>query len=377
MLNPSQRETTYPIPWWVPEIGPLERELVLKVLDDNYINEGELTSDLERRLAKLVGSRFGVATSSGTAALFLSLAAIDVGKDDEVIVPDITFIATANAVTLAGARAIIVDIDPRTLNMDPMMFEMAITPRTKAVIPVHVSGRPANLPAILEIARKRGLFVIEDAAESLTSRLNGKCLGSFGDMGCLSFSANKTITTGQGGIVFTNREELYTRLIELKDQGRPTRGTGGDDHHPRVGYNFKLTNLQAAIGLGQLSYLEERTQTMKAIYARYADQLKNVAGFKLVGFDLNAGHCPQWTDAIVEDRTGLDRYLSQRQIYCRRFWHPLHRQPPYRQSDERFPNSCRLDGKLLWLPSAFTLTEEQIDTVCDRIKEYFKGDPAK
>lgn len=376
MLKPSPRESN-PIPWWVPQIGQLERELVLRVLDSNYINEGEWTLKLERQLANLVGSRFAVATSSGTAALFLSLTAINVGKQDEVIVPDITFIATANAVTLAGARAIIVDIDPRTLNMDPMAFERAITSRTKAVIPVHVSGRPANLPAILEIARLRGVFVIEDAAESLASRLNGKCLGSIGDMGCLSFSANKTITTGQGGMVFTDREELYTRLLELKDQGRPTRGTGGDDHHPRIGYNFKLTNLQAAIGLGQFSYLEERIQRMKAIYTRYADHLKNVEGFKLVGFDLNAGHSPQWTDAIVEDRGGLDRYLSQHQIYCRRFWHPLHRQPPYRQSDERFPNSCHLDGKLLWLPSAFTLTEEQIDTVCDRIKGYLQGNPAQ
>ena len=172
------------------------------------------------------------------------------GVGDEVIVPDVTFIATANAVTLTGASPVLVDIDPRTLTLDPQRTERAITTRTKAIVPVHVSGRAADLGAIMDIAQRHGLLVVEDAAEAFLSKHDGKCLGTFGIAGCFSLSPNKTVTTGQGGLVVTDDDRLHVRLRELKDQGRPVRGTGGDDAHDSVGFNFKFTNLQAAIGLG-------------------------------------------------------------------------------------------------------------------------------
>ncbi len=360
------------IPWWSPCVTSEDYVLVKKVLDSNYLNEGDFTTDFEQKVANLVGAKHAVATTSGTIAIFLSLVAAGVGFGDEVIVPDITFIATANAVRLAGATPVLVDVDPATLNMAPGAIVSAISARTKAVVPVHVSGRAADMPAILEIANSYGLLVVEDAAEAFMSSLNGRYLGTFGHLGCLSFSPNKTITSGQGGIVLTDDDVLHGRLRELKDQGRPVRGTGGDDVHFSVGYNFKLTNLQAAVGLGQLSALHGRIERQKQIYALYSENLKGVEGIRLPGFRLDGGEVPQWTDALIDRRDELDRYLQERNIFCRRFWFPIHTQKPYLLSDDNFPNSSRLIPKALWLPSAFTLSDRDVLTVCSEIKDFFR-----
>jgi perosamine synthetase len=356
--------------WWVPQVGQYEHDLIADVLKSNYLNEGEVTARFEQSLAQLIGCKHVVAVTSGTSAIFLALAALGIGVGDEVIVPDVTFIATANAVTMAGARPILVDVDPLTLTMDPQAFLRAITPRTKAVVPVHVSGRGADLVSINEIAQRHQLYVVEDAAEAFMSKLDGKCLGTFGIAGCLSFSPNKTITTGQGGAVLTDDDHLARRLRELKDQGRAVRGTGGDDLHPSIGYNFKFTNVQAAIGLGQLHYLESRLERMKEIYRTYVKRLSSVEGLSLPGFQLQRGESPQWTDAFVDRREELDRFLAQNGIQCRRFWFPVHTQPPYRLADDDFPNSTSASRKALWLPSAFTLSEEDVDTVCQHIQHF-------
>ncbi|MBI4698024.1 MAG: DegT/DnrJ/EryC1/StrS family aminotransferase, partial [Nitrospirae bacterium] len=290
--------------------------------------------------------------------------------NDEIIVPDVTFIATANAVEMCGAIPVLVDVDPRTLTMDPEAFKRAITNRTKAVTVVHVSGRATDMESILGIAENQNIAVIEDAAEAFMSKHKGKYLGTFGDAGCFSFSAHKTITTGQGGVVVTNNDDTHMRLLELKDHGRRVRGTGGDDIHNVVGYNFKFTDLQAAVGLGQLEYLDSRLERMKRTYCMYADKLKNIEGFSLFDFDIDGGEIPQWTDAIIEDRDDLDRYLSSRNIDCRRYWHPIHRQKPYMQSDDNFPNSTRLSPRALWLPSAFTLSDSDIQRVSGHILEF-------
>jgi perosamine synthetase len=254
------------IPWWRPETGTEERDMVLGVLDSNYLNDGDVTTEFERRMAAALGARYGVAVTSGTAAIFLSLAAVGVRHGDEVVVPDVTFIATANAVTLTGATPVFVDIDPATLGMDPAAFERAITPRIKAVVPVHVSGRASAIERILDVANAHNIVVVEDAAEALRSRHQGRCLGTFGRAGCFSFSPNKTITTGQGGLIVTDDEALTVRLRELKDQGRPMRGTGGNDVHDSIGFNFKLTNLQAAVGMAQLARLDARIERLASIY---------------------------------------------------------------------------------------------------------------
>jgi perosamine synthetase len=288
-----------------------------------------------------------------------------------VIVPDLTFIATANAAAATGATVVLADIEPGTLGLDPAAFERAITTRTKAVVPVHVSGRAAPMKQIQALAEEHQIAVVEDAAEAFVSRSGGKPLGTFGIAGCLSFSPNKSITTGQGGAILTNDDAVHTRLRELKDQGRSTRGTGGDDAHPAFGLNFKLTNLQAAVGVAQLARLDERLERQRRIYRGYRSGLEGVAEIVLPGFDLEGGECPLWTDALVERRNDLDQHLATLSMECRRFWHPIHSQAPYRRPDEAFPNSGRLSSSALWLPSAFTLTDDEVASVCAAIRAFY------
>lgn len=366
----ASKQLSKDIPFWMPEIGATEYGLVKAVLESNYLNDGDVTERFERSLADRLGIKHVVAVTSGTAAITLALAGLGVGAGAEVIVPDVTFIATANAVTLTGAKPVLVDIDCRTLNLDPEAAARAITPRTRAIVPVHVSGRAAAMQSVLDLARRSGLYVVEDAAEAFMSRHSDGYLGTLGHAGCLSFSSNKTITTGQGGAVLTNDDRLHARLRELKDQGRPIRGTGGDDIHASVGYNFKFTNLQAAVGLAQLEYLESRLNRMKNIYSCYATQLRGLEGIRLPGFQLDRGESPQWTDAIVERRDDLDRYLLARRVHCRRFWFPLHTQAPYRQPDECFPSSSAIVPHALWLPSAFTISDAELSTTCGHIRDF-------
>lgn len=359
------------IPWWVPAIGAEERDLLMRVVDSNYLNEGDVTAEFERTVAALFGARHGVATTSGTSAIFLALAALGVGHGDEVIVPDVTFIATANAVTLTGATPVLIDVAADTLTIDPGTFERAITPRTKALVPVHVSGRAAPMEAILDVARRRGVAVVEDAAEALLSKHRGRCLGTFGVAGCFSFSPNKTITTGQGGLVVTDDDALAVRLRELKDQGRPVRGTGGNDVHAVIGFNFKMTNMQAAVGLGQLAKLETRAAHMRDIYRWYAVGLAAVPAIRVLPFDVDHGETPQWVDAIAEDRDTLIAHLLRYDMHCRPFWFPIHTQRPYAKVDAEYPVSSRLMPSAVWLPSALQLTEADVRLVCEQIRRFY------
>lgn len=346
-----------------------ELEHLQRVLDSNYLNDGAVTHEFERAIAERIGSRHAVAVTSGTTALFAALAAAGVRQGDEVIVPDLTFIATANAVTLAGATPVLVDIDPRSLTLDPSAFEMAITVRTRAVIPVHVSGRSADMSAIGAIAAAHNIVVIEDAAEAFGSSLDGRSLGTIGLAGCFSFSPNKTITTGQGGAVVTDDDGLATRLRAIKDQGRLTQATGGDDTHPLLGYNLKLTNLQAAVGLAQLTELDARLARQRQIHSEYAASLSAVPGIELPGFRLDRGEIPLWTDALVEDRERLLALLESEEIGFRRFWLPLHTQPPY-ASRTRFPTATSVSHRAVWLPSAFTLDDATLAYVIERVVRY-------
>lgn len=362
---------TTTIPWWVPVLGSEERDAVLRVVDSNYLNEGDVTAEFERRAALMFGARFAVATTSGTSAIFLALAAMGIGHGDEVVVPDVTFIATANAVTLTGATPVLVDVNASTLNIDPAAVERAITPRTKAIVPVHVSGRAADLPALLDLARRHRLAIVEDAAEALLSRFQGRCLGTFGLAGCFSFSPNKTITTGQGGLVVTDDERLSVRLRELKDQGRPVRGTGGNDIHGSLGFNFKLTNLQSAVGIAQLPRLEARAAHLRDIHRWYSAGLDAVRQVRILPFAVDAGETPQWVDAVVEDRDALVEHLNRQDIHCRPFWYPIHTQRPYAAADDRFPVSTRVAAQAVWLPSALPLVEADIHLVCGAIRRFY------
>lgn len=361
------------IPWWMPQTGTPEERLYLnQALDNNYINEGELTEKFEKQISYLTQTKHAISSTNCTSAIFMCLKAFGIGHGDEVIVPDMTFIATANAVDMAGAKPILVDVKEEDLTIDPEKIKKAITDKTKAIIPVHVTGRPADMEKIMEIAEEKKLIVIEDAAEALLSKHKGRYLGTWGHAGCFSFSPNKTITTGQGGIAVTNDDNIANNLRMLKDQGRPVRGSGGDDIHYVRGYNFKFTNLQAAIGLGQLHYLETRIKRMREINNWYKENLQDVKEIKLYSFNLEEGNVPQWTDIQTEHRDELEKYLKDNNIDSRKYWHPIHTQKPYRQNDEFFPNSTKLSNYSLWLSSAFTLTKNEIDLVCEKIKEFFK-----
>jgi perosamine synthetase len=361
------------IDFWVPQFGTEEKTLVGDVIDSGFLNDGDVTSRFERQVAELLGCKHVVATTSGTSAIFLALASAGIKAGNEVLIPDVTFIATANAVSLTGAKPVLVDIDPRTLNLDPATAARAITPRTKAIVPVHVSGRAADLAAISDLAKNRGLLVIEDAAEAFLSKHRGRYLGTFGNAGCFSLSPNKTITTGQGGLVATDDDQLHVRLRELKDQGRAVRGTGGDDTHDRIGYNFKFTNLQAAVGLAQLKELPPRLERMRSIYEGYRDGLRGLEGISVIPFRTGDGEVPQWTDVLVDQRDALYNHLVARGIRGRRFWYPLHTQAPYRMPSEQFPNSSKQIPHAMWLPSAFTLSDEDVAAVCAEIQSFVRS----
>ncbi len=359
------------IPWWQPQVGEEEKKRIISVLKSNYLNEGKVTEEFEQKIASFLGMPYAVATTSGTSALFLALKACGVGFGDEVIVPDITFIATANAVHLSGATPVLADVDRRTFNLCVETIDRVRTKKTKAIIPVHVSGRASPMEAILEYSQQYNIFVIEDAAEAFGSKHNGRYLGTYGKLGCFSFSPNKTITTGQGGIVVARDPDLAKRLKELKDQGRPVRGTGGDDIHASIGYNFKMTDLQAAVGLVQLGRLESRHNKLVQIYKHYKETLYGISGIEVINFDVENGERPQWVDAISFKKNELVKYLLERGIQCRNFWFPIHHQKPYKQSDESFLNSIFVSKNAFWLPSAFTLEIEEINMVCNAIREFF------
>lgn len=358
------------IPWWQPIIGKEESKLVLKVLRSNFPNEGKYTEEFEQKISKLLKIKHVIAVNNATSGMFLSLKALGIGPGDEVIVPDITFIATANAVEMTGAKAILADINPDTLGIDPINIEIKISKKTKAIIPVHVSGRSADMSKILQIAKKNNLFVIEDAAEAFMSMSNGKYLGSYGITGCFSLSPAKTITTGQGGFITTNDTKIYKILKKLKDQGRPIRGTGGDDIHESLGFNFKFTDIQAAIGLGQLTYLETRIKKLKRNYELYEKYLGKSKNVKLLKFSKE--EVPQWSDGIFEDRDNLVNFLRKNNVDSRNFWFPIHTQNYYKQSNKNFPNSVKISKSALWLPSSFTLTETEIKKVSQLIIAFYE-----
>jgi perosamine synthetase len=361
------------IAWWIPQIGKNEYAYIQEVLEKSYPNEGYLTKQFEDKICELLNCKYAVTTTSGTTALFLALKALGIGHGDQVLVPNITFIATANAVKMAGAEPVLVDVDKTTANICTESLEKAITPQTKAVIPVHVSGRGADMETINALAKQYNLYVVEDAAEAFMSKHKGHYLGTWSDAGCFSFSPHKIITTGQGGVVVTNNEAIYKQLILLKDHGRPVKGTGGDDTHHCVGYNLKFTNLQAAVGLGQLELLNERIEHLTSTYKIYKNLLQEVPHVTLFDFDIENGEVPLWTDGIFNQRNDLQTVFKKAGIDARNYWHPLNTQPPY-FTEKKFPISSMISPHSLWLPSNFTLTTKEIKYIVENIKRFYKKD---
>ena len=355
------------IPWFEPQMTGGELPRLADVLERNFLNDGPLTRELERRIAALAGVEHGVAVTSGTAAITLALMACGVRPGDEVIVPDLTFVATANAVRLAGATVVLADVDPNRLTLSPQAVKAAITPRTRAVVPVDVNGRGANYAQLERICREGGLVLVCDAAEALGSRYDGRPLGSYGDAACFSFSPNKRLTTGQGGMIVTKSAQLADRLHELKDQGRRVRGSGGDDLHPVMGFNFKFTDLQAAVGLAQLDAFDARLAHAGQRDAWYRAALAGIDGV-VCPDEGQAGEVRQWTDVLLDRRAEVRAALEAQRIGCRSFWFPIHRQAPYRHDEGPFPNASRISDRGLWLPSNFRLTESDVARVAEVVK---------
>jgi perosamine synthetase len=356
------------IPWFEPAFTGGELRYLQDALNRNFLNDGPLTRQFEEKVAALCGVEHAVAVTSGTVAISVALMALDIGPGDEVIVPDLTFIATANAVRLAGATPILVDVEPQRFSIDCQAMVAAITPRTKALVPVDLNGRGADYRFLEPFCRERGLRLVCDAAEAFGSKYNGRPLGSFGDAAALSFSANKTVTTGQGGMVLTRNADLAKRINQLKDQGRPKRGTGGDDSHPTQGFNFKFTDLQAAVGLAQLEALQTRCVQAGRRDAWYRKHLGGCPGISFPDYDSELGEVRQWTDVLVADREKLRAALESQAIGHRAFWFPLHSQRPYENQRGAFDNAIYISSRGLWLPSHFSLTEDEVVEVYNSIK---------
>lgn len=359
-------DQNYRLPVAEPSLTGRELEYVTDCIATNWISsKGKYVDRFEAEFAKFCQTRFAISTSNGTTALHLALVGLGLGPGDEVIVPDLTFIATANAVTYCGAKPVLVDVDPATWTISPEAVEAAVTARTRGIIPVHLYGHPAEMDALGRIAERHGLFLLEDCAEALGAGYRGRTVGGIGTAGCFSFYGNKTLTTGEGGMVVTNDEALARRLRMFRDHGMsPERRYV----HPLVGFNYRLTNLQAAVGVAQLERIEEISAHKRRLDAAYRRSLSRIRGITL-------SPRADWADPVcwlfsvlVEEGFGRSRdqvleALEEREIGCRPLFHPLHRQPPYLQSGS-FPSSDDLAARGLSLPSAVTLPDRAIENVC-------------
>jgi perosamine synthetase len=360
------------IPVAAPTLGDREAEYVLDCLRSGWISsKGDYVERFEAAFAELCGTGHALACNSGTAALHLALTALGIGPGDEVIVPTMTFVSSANAVRYCGAEVRFVDSLPDTWNLDPDDVKRTIGPRTRAVMPVHLYGEPADLGAIRELAEERGVAVVEDAAEAHGARYRGRVVGGIGTLGAFSFYGNKIITTGEGGMVVTDDDELAERC-------RLFRGQGQDPERrywfPVVGFNYRLTNIQCAIGLAQLETLEARLDRRRAIDARYRANLSGEAGlaFQDGSEETRSAH---WMVAVVlpveteRERDAIAAGLLADGIESRPFFHPVHSLPPYAvpAKDDTFPVATALAAKGLCLPTWDGLTDEEVDRVSDRL----------
>ena len=343
-----------------------------KALKQNFPNEGKFTRIFENKIKKILKIKYVVSTTSGTSAIFLALKTLNLKKNDEVIIPNITFPATANAVKMSGAKLILADINPNNLLMDLDSLKKLINKNTKVVIPVHVSGRGENIKEIIKICKSKNIKIIEDAAEAFGSQMDKKHLGTYGDLGCFSFAPNKIITTGQGGVVVTNNKLTFKKLSSIKDQGRVGPTTGGEDIYVTTGFNLKFTNLQSALGISQLKTFYKRKQKLLKIHRFYRKNLVTNNNFKLFKFNEKNGELPLWSDVYCKQRNKLFNYLKKNNINCRYFWYPLNNCKPFKKPDFQFKNTNKLRGKLMWLPSSINLKFTEQKKICKLINSFYK-----
>jgi len=354
-----------------PYIGDEEYKAIKSCFDINWITEGPKSKEFSEKLLELMDSNYGVFAQNGTLALYLGLRALDVGPGDEVIVPDFTFIASANAVEMCGAKPVFVDINIDDLQINVNDCERALTEKTKAIMPVHLFGLSANMDEVMEFAHQNNLKVVEDACQAVGIKWNGKHCGTFGDVGCFSFFADKTITTGEGGFVVTDDKEVNENMMYLRNQGRLNRGSFV---HPAIGYNFRITDIHAAIGLVQLSKLDHIIERKLNLLKMYKERLSDIDGIRIIEpSNSKSNHVPFRVVLICDQRIApLMYFFEDNEIETRTVFYPLHKQPCYLNhgKDSDFTNSIYAYEHGICLPSYPELEEIQVDYICEKIREY-------
>ena len=365
------------IPVAEPSLSGNELKYVTECIETGWISsQGAFVKRFEAEIGRRLGTEHVLAVSNGTVALHLALLALGVGPGDEVLVPNLTFAATINTVIQAGATPVIVDVDPRSWNMDPAAAAAAINARTKAMMPVHLYGQPAEMDALLALAERHGLFVIEDAAEAMGSAYKGKPCGAIGHAGTFSFFSNKLITTGEGGAVVFRDAAAAQRARRLRDHGmEPAKRYW----HVEVGYNYRLTNLQAAVGCAQLERLDEFLAGKLRVARQYGEKLGKIEGLTLPAAFLELLNS-YWAYSVIGDfaSLGISRddfmgRLDKAGIETRPLFYPLHVMPPYRAygGNRSFPVTDRLSDGGISLPSAVTLTTAEIAYIGGVIERQF------
>jgi perosamine synthetase len=361
------------IPISKPYITEKEVQYVTDAVQSTWISSlGKYIDTFEVEFARFCDTKYAVSTSNGTVAIHLALHALGIGPGDEVIVPDLSFIATANTVLHAGATPVFVDIDPYNLCIDPAQVEKAVTPRTKAIMPVHLYGHPADMEAINKIAAKHKLIVVEDAAEAHGATIGNKKVGSWGKCGCFSFYGNKNITTGEGGMITTDDEELYQRLRYLRDHAMSKEKRYW---HTACGFNYRITNLQAALGCAQMEKADKLIGRRREIHASYCRQLGRLPGVKLNRtYDWATSSywliCLEAEGFDLQKREELMQFLRSKNIDSRPYFYPMSAMPYFKPANT--PITQRVYQTGINLPTFYEITDEQIGYISSVITEYFR-----
>jgi len=358
------------IPISQPSIGEKEIEYVTDAVKSGWVSSlGKYIDMFEEKFATYCGTKYAIATSNGTTALHLALVSLGITSEDEVIIPDLTFVATGSAVKYIGAKVVTVDIDENTLCISSDAIKKAITSKTKAIIPVHLYGHPANMNEINKIAKEYNLFVIEDAAEAHGAEVNGKRVGGLSDAGVFSFYGNKIITSGEGGMITTNDQNLYEKMRYLRDHAMSKEKRYW---HTEVGFNYRMTNLQAALGVAQFERIDELLAKKKEIFEWYQEGLK---GIKL-NYQASWAKNVYWMVCVEIDgytesqRDELIKKLKDKNIDSRPYFYPVSDMPMYETANTLITHKVYQRG--LNLPSYFEITKDQVDYICKIIKKEIK-----
>lgn len=348
--------------------GAEEKRAILAYLNSGgWIMEFKETEKFEKMICNYTGAKYCSVLPSGTTSLALSLIALDIKRGDEVIVPDYTMIATPNAVLMAGAKPVFVDVDD-SVCLDVDLVKKSINFKTKAVIHVSINGRAGNLNSLKKLCKEKKIHLIEDAAQSLGSFYKSKHLGRYGIAGIISFSVPKIITTGQGGAVITDNKKIYQKVKKLKDFGRVKPGV---DRHDHIGWNFKFTDLQAVLGIAQMKKLNWRVKRKKEMHFLYKNLLENVKEVEFI--DTNLKDTPPWfIEIIVPNPKSLQRYLKEKKIGSRFFYPAIHTQVAYKNVKGNYPKATYFSKHGLWLPSSSFLKDFDIKRICEEIKRFYK-----